>query len=148
MIIEVSVAIIAFAFIVFVIFLILATKALRVTLGEVNQTLIQIRKHLDEIGAEAKKATEHVDELSLDLNKKMEALNPLFNAFSNIGDYFEQKSKSYKLEAEICALRNEAEAEALEEEQDPRTHTKSAVADVLEMAGAGFRLWQNLNKRR
>ena len=136
MIIEISVAVIAVAFVFLVIFAIIAIRALRVTLEEANTTLADIRKHLGDVGT-----------LNQDVNGKMESLNPIFNAFSNIGDYLEQKTKSYKLEADICALRNEAnEATLDEEEEHPKPN--GVVADVMTLVGVGYRLWQNLNKRR
>lgn len=150
MIIEISVAIIALAFVALVIYIIAVIKALKTTLGQVNQTLVDVRKHLDEIGSEARKTTENVDHLSLDINNKMEALNPVFNAIANIGDYLEQKTKSLKLEAKICALKNE-EAMALEEnidESDSQTRIVNKVANILELVGQSFRLWQDVHKRR
>lgn len=149
MIIEISVAIIALAFAALVIYIIAVTKALKITLGQVNQTLTDVRKHLDEIGVEAKKTTENVDHLSLDLNNKMEALNPVFNAISNIGDYLEQKTKTLKFEAKITALKN-AEALDLEEEDliDSKTEVINKVANILELVGQSFRLWQDVHKRR
>lgn len=149
MIIEISVAIIALAFVALVIYIIAVTKALKVTLGQVNQTLSDVRKHLDDLGTEAKKATENVDQLGHDLNSKMEALKPIFNAISNIGDYLEQKTKTLKLEAEICALKNEDEASTLEEELvDSKTKVINKVANILELVGQSFRLWQDVHKRR
>lgn len=149
MIIEISVAVIALAFVALVVYIIIMTNALRITLGQVNQTLTEVRHHLDQIGSEAKKTTENVDQLSLDLNKKMELLNPIFNAVSNIGDFLEQKTKTLKLEAEICALKNEAEVSELEEEnEDSKTLVINKIANILELVGQGFRLWQDVNKRR
>lgn len=142
MVIEISVAIIALAFVAFVIYIIAVIKALQVTLGEANQTLAAVRKQVDDIGIEAKKA-------SLDLNVKIESLTSVFNAISNIGDYLEQRTKSLKLEAEICALKNEAEASALESEaEDSRTRMINKVANILDLACQSFRLWQDIHKRR
>jgi uncharacterized protein YoxC len=150
MIIEISVAIIALAFVALVIYIIAMTKALKITLREVNQTLSDARKHIDEIVMEAKKTTENADHLGMDINNKMESLNPIFNAISNIGDYLEQKTKTLKLEAKICALKNE-EAMALdddEEEADSKAKVVNKVANILELVGQSFRLWQDVHKRR
>lgn len=149
MIIEISVAIIALAFVALVIYIIAVAKALKTTLGQVNQTLFDVRRHLEEIGSEARKTTQNVDQLSSDLNNKMEALKPIFNALSNVGDYLEHKTKTLKLEAEICALKNEDEASALEEELvDSKTKVINKVANILELVGQSFRLWQDVHKRR
>lgn len=141
MIIEISVAVIAFAFVVFIIYIISLIKALKATLGQVNQTLTEVRKHLDD-------TTGNVDRLSVDINNKMEALNPIFTAISNLGDYFEQKTKSLKLEAKISALKNEAAEEVEEKEDDAGNQVVSKVASILEIVGQSFRLWQDVHKRR
>lgn len=142
MVIEISIAIIALAFAAFVIYIIAVTKALRVTLEEVNQTLTEVRKQIGEIGIEAKKT-------SLDLNVKMGSLTSIFNAISNVGDYLEQRTKSLKLEAKICALKHEAEASTLESEaEDSKTKVIDKVANILDLASQSFRLWQDVHKRR
>ena len=141
MIIEISVAVIAAAFFILVIYLIVFIRALKVTLGQFNSTLSDVRRHLDEIGNEAKKAT-------FDVNNKMESLNSVFKAVSNIGDYLEQKSKSVKLEAEICALKNEERTANKKAEYSRVNPVFDHVASILELVGQSFRLWQDVNKRR
>ena len=91
MIIDISVAIIAAAVVVLVIALIYFIKALCRTLSQVNRTLIEARKQLEE-GGNAAKVIEHANQLSYDLKNKMEALDLIFNAFSNVGDFLEQKT--------------------------------------------------------
>jgi len=141
MIIDISVSVIAVAFSALVIYLILLIRALKITLSGVNLALSDLRHHLDEIGNEAKKAT-------FDVNYKMESLNPVFKAISNIGDYLEQKSKGVKLEAEICALKNEAMAASKDSELPDSNPVVDNLASILELVGQSFRLWQDVNKRR
>lgn len=127
MIIEISVAVIAAAFVILVIYLIVMTKAVRVTLNQTNQTL-----------AEAKKVLEHTGEVSLDVKNKMESLDSVFNTVANIGDILEIKTEEAKEFVEDVAI-----------EQERSYHRRvSQIGDILELAGLGFRLWQKLKRRR
>lgn len=71
MIIEISVAVIAVAFVFLVIYLIVLTNSLRITLTQVN-------------------------EISQDLKKKSEAFNPLFNAINQTSQILERKATALK----------------------------------------------------
>ncbi|WP_068467947.1 DUF948 domain-containing protein [Candidatus Protochlamydia phocaeensis] len=151
MIIEISVAVIAAAFVVLVIYLIVMTKALRSMFGQVNHLIVDARKQLDDIGFEAKKAVEHTNEISADLKEKMESLDPLFKSVANVGEVLEYKTEELKQKAIHSSSIPEAVAPALIPPQNERKHTDKEdviVADVLELAGLGIRLWQKLKKRR
>lgn len=108
MIIEISVAVIAIAFVILVIYLIVMIKSLHVTLGQVNQTLIEARKQLGEVGLQAQKVMEHTNQISFDLKHKVEAFTPIFNAVTNAGEILEHKTAALKKEflssenGEIC----------------------------------------------
>lgn len=149
MIIEISVAIIAVAFVALVIYIIAFTKALKITLGQVNQTLVEVRKQLDEVGGEAKKTIEQTHEVSVDLKNKMAALNSVFSTVANIGDILEQKSFLFK--REIISSSDEESlrvaVHASKTKEGPSARELFKVADILELAGMGIRLWQKLKKR-
>lgn len=145
MVMEISVAIIAIAFVALVLYVIALIKALRVTLGQVNQTLVEVRKQLDEVGNEAKEVIEHTNQLSFDLKQKMESLDSLFKSVANIGDVLEHQTASLKkgsVEAKHSSL------DFTETEKKTPLPGLIKVADILELAGMGIRLWQKLKKRR
>lgn len=149
MVIEVSVAVIALAFAALVIYLITVAKALRKTLFQVNQTLIEVRKQLDEVGGHAAKAMEHTNQVSFDLKRKMESLDPIFNAFSNIGDFLEQKTFSLKRGA-LTSSHHEKKMSSVdysEEEEEPPPSGSIKAADVFDFVDTGLRLWQKIKKR-
>lgn len=149
MIIEISVGIIALAFVVLVIYLITMIKALRITMGQVNQTLVEARKQLGEVGGQAQKVMEHTNQISYDLKQKVEAFNPIFNAVTYAGEILERKTSSIK--KEFLASEEEDESSSLNfEEKKKSTQTQGllAAAAILELAGIGVQLWQKLKKRR
>jgi uncharacterized protein YoxC len=115
MVIEVSVAVIAAAFVLLVIFLIVIIVALCLMLRHVNHALISVNKQVDDIGT--------------DIKVKMASLNPVFHSISNMGEMLEQKTINLKAE---------------QKPQPPELQ----MADILDFASMGVRLWQNIKKRR
>lgn len=79
MIIEIIVGVIALAFVVLVVFLILALQDTRKTLKKVDRTLSDVHKTLEVVSDEGKHLMHNANKLTLGLNKKSEALDVLFN---------------------------------------------------------------------
>ena len=137
MLIEISVFIIAIAFLALVIYLI-------VTLVQINETLTQLRQNFGQLSHETTKLLSHANGLSGDIQRKMEAFNPLFNAFSNIGSLAEKKTSQYKQ-----ANRHSHKAPHEDDEENVETeYTSARVLDALELIGRGISLWQNIKYRR
>jgi uncharacterized protein YoxC len=149
MIIEISIAVIALAFVILVIYLVLTAKDLRVTLIEVNHTLVDVRKQLGEIGFQAQKAMEHANQISFDLKQKADDFSPLFKAVSNAGEILERKTSALKNDF-FSSCNEEIDLSTLEEEKKRVSMAQSslAAAAILELAGIGIRLWQKMKKRR
>ena len=138
MTIELSVAIIAIALVIIAAFAIVAVIALCKTLTQVDLTLVDARKKMDELTINATKTTD-------DLNCKMTTLQPIFNALGNVGDLIEQRSKRMKIKAELLAMKNLADHE---EEEDAEPQFKGVkISQIVDMFGIGVKLWQNLNRR-
>lgn len=126
MIIDISVAVIALAFVALVIYLIVVIKALRITLGQVNHTLVEVRK-------------------------QVESLNPIFNAVNQTGQILEYKATALKKDL-LDSSQEESDLFELarDGEKKKRIQTKGlmTVAAILELAGIGVSLWEKLKKRR
>ncbi len=149
MIIDISVAVIAIAFVVLVLYFITLIKALRMTMGQVNQTLVETRKQLSEVGEQAQKAVEHTNQLSVDFKQKVAALTPIFNAVSHVGEILEHKSLTLKKEA-FASMPEESHLSSVESEEKKKISERGliTVAAILELASIGLRLWQKTKKRR
>lgn len=138
MIIEISIALVAIAFAALVVYLILLIIALRKTLHQTDRTMVQVRKQLDELSPQAQKIIEHTNQLSFDIKRKMEALNPIFNALGNLGEMAEHKT---------FALKKKAPASEEDSLTEHELRSRSPVADVLELAVIGTCLWQKLKNK-
>lgn len=151
MIVDISVAVIALAFVFLVIYLISMIKAFRITLGQVDQTLVETRKRLDEVGTQAQKVMEHTNQISFDLKHKVEAFGPIFNAVNQAGQILEHKATAFKKDF-LDATQDEMHHSSLaaEEEKKKKKQTKGVmiVAAILELAGMSVNLWEQLKKRR
>ncbi|CUI17047.1 conserved putative membrane protein [Candidatus Protochlamydia naegleriophila] len=157
MIIEISVAVIALAFAVLVIYLILLFSAVKQTLGQTNLLVNDVRKQLDDLSGEAKKTIEQANQMSADLKHKMEALDPLFNSIANVGDVLEHRAESFRQRSVRLGRFDERashsapffnDSDHQESINRAKTSESVVVAEILELAGLGIRLWQKLKKRR
>lgn len=150
MVIEVSLAVIAVAFVLLVIYLIVTLKTLKLTLNQVGYFIFDARKQLDEMGVEAKKAIDHANQISVDLKYKMDTLNPLFQSVENIGEVLEGKAETFKKKFEQIRTINSISPLNIHRRDlsEDLTGPKAIVPDILELASLGIRLWQKLKKRR
>lgn len=145
---EISVAVLAIAFAVLVVAIIILIIALRRTLFQVNKTLAETRKQLEEIGGDAAKTMEHANQISYDVKRKIEALDPFFNAFSNIGEFVERKT--FSLRGRSPGSAHEEKKQMYEdsfEASEEASNESVKASDVLDFVDVGLRLWQKIKKR-
>lgn len=149
MIIEICIAIIALAFVALVITVVVLAKGFQQTLFEVNQTLAEVRKELDGLGGRTSKVIEHTNQVSYDIKRKLESLDPIFNALSNVGDYLEHKTFSLRKES-LDSSHKESRLSDVDSEMLDETASREPIraGDVLELMDIGIRLWQKIKKRR
>lgn len=148
MIIEVSVAVIALAFIALVFYLIDLIKSSKKTLAQSNQMLNDAYKEIDQLGGETKKLLEHLNHISIDIQTKMEALDPIFNSIEELGNVLESKTTSLKETLISPAKKETVEPLAPNKDILVKKDLAKAIADTVELVGLGYGLWQNLKKRR
>jgi|GEM_PF-4305685 len=96
MIIEISVACIAGAFIVLVVFSVICIVKFYKTTSEINKLLHSTKKNMDELASESVKLIKNVDETTSDVKKKLHALDVFFRPFSAAKHEMEAKSKKNK----------------------------------------------------
>ena len=150
MIIDISIAISSIAFVVLVIYLIVMIKALRTTLGQVNQTLTEARKQLGEVGSQAQQMIEKTHQISSDLKEKVDAFNPIFNAVNQAGQILEYQATALKKDFLTSSQeKNDYSSLDLSEQiEKKKKQPLMTIAAILELAGIGMSLWQKLKKKR
>ncbi|MFI5334498.1 MAG: DUF948 domain-containing protein [Chlamydiales bacterium] len=83
---EISIAIMAGAFVVLVAFLILGILSSRKTMKELNRTLHAAKKDLDELTHESLKLVKNLNDLTNDAKRKMHALDFFFKPLSHVNE--------------------------------------------------------------
>ena len=158
MIIELCIAVIAIAFVILVIYLIITMKVVRITLVQLNHTLIEGRKQLTELAIETKRVIRHGDQISIDIDEKINAFTPLFKTIKNLGKILEDNTSSFenalskKVHSVISSQKDIFNSRrSLNEnlnEKESITNSVKILEDVLKVTAIGIRLWQNIKKRR
>ncbi|WP_044482461.1 DUF948 domain-containing protein, partial [Paenibacillus antibioticophila] len=80
---EISVAVIAVAFAVLVVFLVKTLKAAENSLDKTTQTLQEVQKTIDELSYEVKSVVRQANQIIGDLQHKMEQIDPVLESVKN-----------------------------------------------------------------
>ncbi|MBY9077046.1 DUF948 domain-containing protein [Paenibacillus sp. HN-1] len=96
MIISLSVALIAVAFAVLVIFLIKTLNAAKGSLEKVSQTLQEVQKTVDELTYEVKTTVRHANDLTADVQGKIEKIDPIMDSVKNLGEVLAELTLTFK----------------------------------------------------
>lgn len=83
---QISVAIIAVAFAVLVVFLIKTLKTAQESLDNVSKTLKEVQGTIDELGYEVKQTVRHANEITVDVEHKMKQIDPVMVSVKNLGE--------------------------------------------------------------
>ncbi|GIP54596.1 MULTISPECIES: DUF948 domain-containing protein [Paenibacillus] len=93
---EISVALIAVAFAVLVVFLIKTLKAAEKSLDKTTQTLQEVQKTIDELSYEVKNVVRQANDITGDLQHKMEQIDPVLESVKNVGDVLNEVTLAAK----------------------------------------------------
>lgn len=84
-VIQISVAVIAIAFLVLLYSLVKTLKTVRGTLEETRQTIGQLRTEVSQISVDVKQAIHNTNAMTQDVRTKLSSLNVLFASVNDIG---------------------------------------------------------------
>ncbi|WP_055105240.1 DUF948 domain-containing protein [Paenibacillus ihumii] len=93
---QISVALIAAAFIVLVVFLVKTLKAAEKSLDKTTQTLQEIQKTVDELSYEVKQVVRQANSITVDVEHKMKQLDPVLESVKNVGDVLNEVTLAAK----------------------------------------------------
>lgn len=82
---QISVAVVALAFVVLVFFLVRTLATLQKSLTEINHTLTEVREDLNGVSTEVKGLIRNTNQITLDLRTKMKSLDSVFDTVDNVG---------------------------------------------------------------
>ncbi|MNW35475.1 hypothetical protein D3C74_124730 [compost metagenome] len=93
---QISIALIAVAFVVLVIFLIKTLRAAEKSLHTTAQTLQDVQKTIDELSVEVKQVVRQANEITSDLQHKMDQVDPVLESVKNVGDVLNEVTLAAK----------------------------------------------------
>lgn len=96
MVIQISVAFVAVAFICLVIFLILALRKGMTTLTETNTTLVDVRNAIHGLSGEASQLIHTANQVTKDVKGKIKTIDPIFESAHNVGEVLQTVTESVK----------------------------------------------------
>jgi|GEM_PF-767197 len=93
---QISVAVIAVAFAVLVVYLIKTLKAATQSLEKVTQTLQEVRTTIDELSYEVKQTIRNTNDITVDVQHKMKQIDPVMDTVRNLGEALSEVTYAVK----------------------------------------------------
>jgi uncharacterized protein YoxC len=141
LIIQISVACIAAAFIVLVYFLVKTLISAKASLEQVTETLAHIDAKVDAISQETVKLMHTTQQITDDVQGKMKSVDTLFRSIGQVGESVSQVSASVK---QVSATVSDSVRRA----GDRVNRERNQVAEVMEWATLGLQLWRKWQSRK
>lgn len=99
MVIQLSVALAAVAFVCLVAFVILTLRKGMTTLGETNRTLGEVRNAIHGLTGEATQLIHTANQVTRDVKGKIKTIDPIFESAHNVGEVIQTVTESFKKNA-------------------------------------------------
>lgn len=93
---QISIALIAVAFVVLVVFLIRTLRAAEQSLHTSAQTLQELQMTINELSGEVKQVVRQANELTSDLQRKMDQVDPVLESVKNVGEVLNEVTLAAK----------------------------------------------------
>jgi|SRR5690625_4621351 len=133
MIISLSVALIAIAFTVLVIYLVITLKSAKVSIDQANDTLAEVRDKVDNIEVEAMNLLQNTNAITGDVKEKMHSLDTLFASIGQISESVHQVTASAKEVSSTVSRTVTSQAEKAI--HDPKT------TEILKWTTLAMQIW-------
>jgi uncharacterized protein YoxC len=141
-IIEISLLIIAIAFVLLVFFIIKTLKSVRGSLDQLNQTMVHMEHQLEDISKESTELLRNTNEITLDIKSKSQSLEGLFHSAENAGQAVQQVTSSFKqVSSTLTESVQRTISKSTEQNQDKMT-------EIIRYATLGLNIWQKWQARK
>lgn len=127
-IISISVALIAVAFVVLVYFLSRALKSLQLTLDNVAVTLDSLEKQLDGVTRETTDLLHKTNKIAEDVQKKADSLNTVFSAVQDFGQSVQKVNHSVRKVTDQITMETERQSKQ--------------ISQTVQWGNAALNLWE------
>ncbi|WP_068775464.1 DUF948 domain-containing protein [Paenibacillus sp. FJAT-26967] len=139
---QISVALIAIAFVVLVVFLVKTLRSVTELVAQTNQTIQQVQQQLTVVSQEANELIRHTNEVSVDVRNKLQALDKTFYTIKNVGDVVNEISTSVRQTSATVtsSMRNKVEKEL--------NSPKSIVNRIAPLVPVALDMWKRIKQVR
>lgn len=146
LIISISVACIAAAFVFLVIYLIKTLQAAKESLDQVRVTLAHLEGKVDEIAVETVQVMQHTKHVIADVEGKMQSLDSLFQSIGQVGESVHQLTTSVKQAS--ATVSHSVQRVGAQVGKEVGSKDQATVAQWLEVASVCVHLWKKWQTRR
>ncbi|MCU6796926.1 DUF948 domain-containing protein [Paenibacillus sp. WQ 127069] len=143
MIIEISVAAVALAFVVLVVFLITTLRSMSALLVQTNTTIHDLQNHVVGVTKEASDVLRHTNAVTVDVLNKLHSLEPTFHSVKQVGEAVDEITTSVK-NASVSVARTIKEKVASE----AYSPTTSKIAKAINTIPLVLDIWHQIKHRR
>jgi len=144
--IQVSIGVIAVAFVILIYSVVQTMKVLKAALDEMRLTIGQVRTDVSHITVEMKEAIRHTNAMTLDVRTKLNSLDVVFAAVNDIGQTIHSITGPVKeVAASILPAREKrnVSADAARRANIDRSRIAEAIADGVI---SSLRIWKKIKK--
>lgn len=136
---QISIAVIAVAFLILLYSLIQTLKALRAGLDEMRQTIGTLRTEVTQISVEVKEAVHNTNAMTLDVREKLSSLDVLFASVNDIGHALHSFTGAARESAAsvVASIKNESKKPP----EEP-----GIVSTIYNGVISSIRVWNKLKK--
>jgi uncharacterized protein YoxC len=138
MLIDISVAVIAAAFVALTVYLIMTLRSVRDSLHQANQTLTKVQLQVDEVSRETVTIMRTTNQITDDLHKKLKHVDALFESVSDVGEAVNQVTSSMK---QVSATVTKSITHGVESGVHKQ---QKRIDEVIHWTNIAFSLWQKI----
>lgn len=139
--IDLSVFMIAVAFLVLVYYIIKTLKAIQKSAEEMNQGLIHINSQIDVIGKETTELLQNTNKLTVDLQEKSKSLDSIFQSIDDVGSAVQQVTASARQVSSSLADTVQRSVQKVNSQQNK-------LDEWLKYFTLGLSVWEKMKHKR
>lgn len=139
MLIQISVAVIAVAFVALAVYAVTALRSVRDSLQQASHSIAELEKHMEQVSGETVKLLSSTNQLTEDLNRKLKHVDTFFESVGDVGQAVQQVASSVK---QVSATVTNSVTGSVQ--KSVHTH-QSKIDEAMMWAKAAMTLWQKIS---
>lgn len=147
MLVQLSAAIAAIAFVFLVFYLIQTLKSLKLSLDQITLSMGQMKDEVSQISSEVQDVILNTNEMAMDVRGKLAKLNHLFSSVNDIGQVIHEFTTSVKQSAAgfIGAVK---QTRMTQEPKEPPAPLSDKWQTILHGAQVSMEMWKKLRAKK